>query len=71
MLGGYGKLAAYETSKEFTDLPDHSELRIRAIFHFIDEWRGETGYFKVDDTYVWSMTYDLNNVKNPVDYCGD
>jgi hypothetical protein len=29
------------------DLPEHSELRVKANYHFIDQWQGSTGFLKV------------------------
>lgn len=63
MLGGYGKFAEGETSKEFTDLPPHSHVKVEAVFHFIDRWSGETGFMRADVgrdgslVYVWTARH--------------
>eukprot|EP00929_Paragymnodinium_shiwhaense_P007435 TRINITY_DN111355_c0_g1_i1.p1 TRINITY_DN111355_c0_g1~~TRINITY_DN111355_c0_g1_i1.p1 ORF type:complete len:310 (-),score=82.52 TRINITY_DN111355_c0_g1_i1:100-1029(-) len=60
MLGGYCKHAAGEMRKVFKGLPAHRQLRVKAVFHFIDRWAGESGYMKlntlrdVTPTVVWS-----------------
>ncbi|KAL8426548.1 hypothetical protein Efla_006613 [Eimeria flavescens] len=48
MLGGYGKFAKGEISKRYSRLPPHKELRVKAVFHFIDAWIGETGFMRLD-----------------------
>lgn len=74
LLGGFCEMAAEETRKEFTGLPDHDYLRIKAMFHFIDEWHGETGYMKVGIgsrlDYVWSQSFEVNDSLNPINVCG-
>lgn len=70
MLGGYCQFAAQEVFKDIIGLPDHEMVRVRALFYFIDEWRGETGYLKLEGEYVWTHTYDLNNVKEAENICG-
>lgn len=75
MLGGYCQFSAGTTWKEFTDIREHSLIRLRATWHFIDEWRGETAYVEIGTTagtsLVWSLTYDVTYSKNPIDICGD
>ena len=74
MLGGYCQFSAGETWKEFTELPQHTEVRLVGSLHFIDEWRGETAYIKLGTTeenfYVWTKTYDTNNVVEAENLCG-
>eukprot|EP00742_Colponemidia_sp_Colp-10_P000155 GILJ01000174.1.p1 GENE.GILJ01000174.1~~GILJ01000174.1.p1 ORF type:complete len:324 (+),score=36.89 GILJ01000174.1:45-974(+) len=52
-LGGPGKYAGGSVSKMYT-LPAHKMVRIRARFHFFDEWTGEVGYVMNDNQYIWS-----------------
>ncbi|EKX73175.1 conserved hypothetical protein [Theileria equi strain WA] len=59
MLGGYQNFGRGHVEKTFIELPEHKELRIRATFHFIDQWVGETGYMKLGTPdgimeYVWT-----------------
>ena len=74
MLGGYCQFSQGTTWKEFKGLSDHSQVRIKAVWYFIDEWRGETGYIEVGTStkasLVWSQTYDVTLIKNPIDLCG-
>ena len=54
MLGGYGAFAGGEVSKLYVRLDSpHTELRLKATFHFIDRWVGESAYAKLDNQYVW------------------
>ena len=54
MLGGYGAFAGGEVSKLYVRLDSpHTELRLKATFHFIDRWAGESAYAKLDNQYVW------------------
>lgn len=75
MLGGYCQFSAGTTWKEFLNLPEHEEVRIKAVWHFIDEWRGETGFMELgtsaDTNVFWALTYDITSHKNPINMCGD
>lgn len=75
MLGGHCQFSAGESYKEFQDLPDHKELRVKAVYHIIDEWRGETAYLKLgasdDLDTVWTVSYDINSSKSPPNICGE
>lgn len=60
MLGGYKLFGRGMVQKTFIELPVHRELRIRANFHFLDQWTGESGYMKLNSSssapldYVWT-----------------
>lgn len=56
-LGGYCNFADTAISKTYSDLPQHSQVRVTFNYHFIDEWQGESGYAQVDGKYVWQMAY--------------
>ena len=75
MLGGYCQFSAGTTSKTFSNLQDHSEVRIKVTWHFIDDWRGETGYVEIGSssgtTKVWGSSYDVTLCHNPINVCGD
>jgi len=71
MLGGYGKFAGGEVHKTFHKLTaPHKELRLKANFHFIDSWEGETGYAKLNNQFVWADTYDHTTAKTGINICG-
>lgn len=71
ILGGYGKFGKTEVSKTWSGLKDHSLLRLKANFHFIDKWGGETAYMKIDGKYYWTEAFDTYAMRNPgVNVCG-
>jgi hypothetical protein len=55
-LGGYCAPVPVSGTfnKTFSALPTHSQLRLKARVHFLDDWRGETAFARVDGKYVWS-----------------
>lgn len=75
MLGGYCQFSAGTTEKTLSDLHDHSQVRLRAVWHLIDEWRGETAYVKIGTSdllnQVWTLTYDVTSAKSPLNVCGE
>ena len=75
MLGGYCQFSAGTTWKEFENLQEHSYIRIKAVWHFIDEWQGETGFIQLGTSagvvIVWALTYDVTANNGPIDMCGD
>jgi len=62
-----------ELSKQFNNLPPHTQVRVVASYMFIDSWDGETGYMKVQDNTVWAETYDhaLGDAKHGINMCGN
>merc|ERR1712176_1176876 len=50
LLGGCDKFIGGETTKTYTGLPEHSQVRVKANFYMIDSWGGETGYAKVESS---------------------
>lgn len=77
MLGGYCKLAGGEVKKTFSGLPPHRQVRVKAAFHFIDRWSGESGYLKlntaqdVTPTVVWTEMHRQNTEsQTAVSMCG-
>lgn len=57
-LGGYCAFGGKETVyKIIRDLPNHSMLRLKLNFHFLDKWEGEYAYIMVDDDVVWSLNH--------------
>ncbi|KRW98425.1 hypothetical protein PPERSA_12382 [Pseudocohnilembus persalinus] len=74
MLGGYGLLADDQIEKQFTEIPSHQFIRIKANYHFIDSWSGETGYMKIgtkeNNEYIWTQSYDYNKAMDSINVCG-
>lgn len=71
ILGGYGKFSGGSVSKNLRQLPEHSEIRVKANFHFIDGWQGEWAYAKVDHQTVWTDVYDSQSTNsNALNICG-
>jgi len=76
MLGGFCRFSKGEVKKTFADLPPHDHLRIKATFHFIDRWIGETGYMKLnlgnrgEPLVVWSEQHAQVQSMNGVSICG-
>jgi hypothetical protein len=71
ILGGYAKFSGGEVARNYRQLPDHTEIRIKANFHFIDSWTGEWGYAKLDHQTVWSDIHDAQSVNtNALNICG-
>lgn len=76
ILGGYGVLSRGTLNKTFSDLPEHSKIRIVSTFHFIDAWTGETAYltanFGKDHSYeyLWIDNYDSTDAEKQINICG-
>jgi hypothetical protein len=72
MLGGYCQLSDKEAVKIFR-LPEHTIVRIEALYHFIGKWDSNTGYMKVskngESKYVWS--YRCNYQQSIIKMCPD
>jgi hypothetical protein len=56
-LGGHCNFGGEEVSKNYTNLPAHSEIRITANFHFFDRWEGEEGFMYFNGLPVWADSY--------------
>jgi len=69
MLGGCGKFAGGEVSKVYRNLPVHDSVRVRANLHFIDKWGGETAYVKLQNSFVWTDSFDQVSSKAGVNLC--
>jgi hypothetical protein len=77
MLGGYCKFGQGEVEKSFGPLPPHTQLKIKATYHFIDQWIGESAYLKMDvgrdggPAVVWSERHSQEGQqKGGVNVCG-
>jgi len=74
ILGGHCvETAKGEVSKTFTGLPPHSQIRLNAKYMFIDSWDGESGYAKIDNSLVWTETYNHadGDSKHGINLCGN
>lgn len=74
MIGGYKKTSVDEMTKSF-QLPPHKMVKIEGHFHFLDNWKGETGFVKVrvnkkDQQVVWTESADIRGITNGIDTCG-
>ncbi|GFE52745.1 hypothetical protein BaOVIS_001490 [Babesia ovis] len=75
MLGGYKLFGRGWVQKTFIELPVHRELRLKATFHFIDQWAGESGYMKINASsaapleYIWTDSH-VQNISSGVNVCG-
>lgn len=74
LIGGYLLTSNTEMTKSFP-LPRHSMIRIEGHFHFLDNWKGETGFIKVrvnkkDEQVVWTEGADIRGIANGIDVCG-
>ncbi len=58
-MGGHCVLANGPARKSFTDLPPHTQIRVTARYHFIDNWTGQTAFAAVDGSYVWTQSHRL------------
>jgi len=76
MLGGYCQFGGGEFKKFFGDIPDHSQIRIQATYHFIDAWDNEAGYMRLNNgrngelQYAWIERYSAFVGSNGINVCG-
>lgn len=74
MMGGYCELASESTTKTFVDLPLHSQVRIVATFHFLDQWEGESGFLRTEVNnnlaIVWTDRHTLEAGASGFNICG-
>lgn len=68
LLGGYNISSTKELELNF-QLPKHSYIQISLNYHFIDFWKGETGYLKIgygdNKKYtLWSQSVDSNGTRD-------
>jgi hypothetical protein len=53
-LGRYGQV---DVTKSFPLPPDHTEVRLRARFHFFDNWQDDIAYLKINGRIVWQRSH--------------
>jgi len=62
-LAGHCNENGGEVSKTFSGLgTEHTHLRLRATFHFLDSWEGETAFAKLGNKVVWTEAHDTRNM---------
>jgi len=52
------------------DVPTHTQLRITATVHFVDDWQGETAWMKVNGHYMWTASHDQRGTGSKISICG-
>jgi len=57
-------------STTYMGLPKHTQVRLTATVHFIDDWQGETAFMKLNDKFVWTESHDQKNVAGKFSMCG-
>jgi len=76
MIGGYCQFGGGEFKKSFLKLPEHTQLRIEATYHFIDSWDNEAGYMRANNgrdgemQYLWIDRYSAFVGSNGINVCG-
>jgi len=79
MIGGFdAQLSSQEISKTYQNLPEHDQVMVKAVYHFIDNWNGESGYMKLsvgndkggDSPYVWTENLDVSDYLKTPNVCG-
>jgi len=56
--------------KTYSKLPRHTQLRITATAHFIDDWQEETAFMRLNDQYAWTESHGLRNGALSISVCG-
>ncbi|ORM42256.1 uncharacterized protein BXIN_1493 [Babesia sp. Xinjiang] len=75
MLGGFKNFGRGSVQKTFIELPVHRELRLKATFHFLDQWSGESGYMKINPSssapleYIWTDSH-VQGISSGINICG-
>ena len=72
LLGGHCKLGKKEIIKSLNNLPQHTEVKIEANFHFIGKWDSNTAFLRIDhkkdnDKYIWTETCKNREKKSKMD----
>jgi len=57
-------------SKTYEKLPAHTQVRIQATAHFVDDFQGEMVYLKVDNNIAWTDTHDQRASRGQFSVCG-
>ena len=68
-MGGHCQLSNQQVFTVIKGLPeDHSQVRVQANLHFIDDWQGESASIKIDGSPVWMRS--VTSSKNSMNICG-
>merc|ERR1711964_311060 len=70
-LGGHCSASRGGLQKDFRVERPHTQVRVQARFHFIDNWEGESAFFKVDGEYVWLDSHSNSDGKQVLSLCGN
>lgn len=63
LLGGCEKFIGGETTKTYTGLPEHAQVRLKGNYYMIDSWGGETGYAKMKTTLFGRIAWTSRLLK--------
>jgi len=55
---------------KYVGLPKHTQVRVTATVHFIDDWQGETAWLKLNDNILFTESHDQKNVAAKFSVCG-
>ncbi|CDW76727.1 UNKNOWN [Stylonychia lemnae] len=73
LLGGYGELSLEKLQTQISLANyKYSNVKIEAVFHFIDAWSGQTAYMRLphSEAYLWTDSFDFTQTKNTLNLCG-
>jgi len=77
MVGGVDLTSVQTISKTYQNLPKHDQIMVKAVFNFIDDWQGESGFMQLNtgkngaNSFVWTHSLDITNHKNNPSMCGE
>ena len=69
-LGGPCHLSYDEVSKQYENLPIHTQLRVNALLHMFDDWNGEKAFMKINNQVVWNKIGKNSPSKLGNNICG-
>ena len=69
-MGGHCKTAGTTVRRHFGDLPDHSQLRVQARYHFIDSWEGEAAFLQIDGKLAWMDSAESHTTPTGINVAG-
>ncbi len=49
----------------------HLKIRVSARYHFLDDWRGETAFAKLDKNFLWTHTTPASPSAGGINMCGN
>ena len=54
-----GPYTSAEVTKSFELPPDHTRVKVRANFHFLDDWDDQIAYMKLNGKIVWQRAHTM------------